>query len=129
MDLKNTVRVLLSLSEGPGGVLDASRAEAVCRYVREKYAPSAALKILRAYRRKAEAAVAANSAKIASAGGLDGGSKEALEAFVRSKNESAQIEFVNDAGLIAGVKVVVGDTVWENSVRMKLEELKQSLGA
>lgn len=129
MNVKNTVRTLLSLSENSDGVLDASRTEAVCTWVRSEFPPATALKVLREFRRKAAARAAGNRAIIASAGDLDGASRGALEAFVKAKNKNARIEFVNDEALIAGVKVSVGDTVWENSVRMKLEELGESLGA
>ena len=129
MNVKNIVQTLLSLSSNPDGTLDSVRVGAVCAYVSKTFAPTAALKILRVYKRKAELAISADTAQIASAGVLDNESQKVLEAFVKSKNKNARIEFTKDENLIAGVKVSVGDNVWENSVRMKLENLRQSLGA
>lgn len=129
MNVKNIVKTLLALSENSEGVLDHERAAVICDDVAANFPADKALKILRAFKKKAALLAFQNSAQVAYAGELAPGPKERLERFVRSGKPHAKIEFINDKNLIAGVKISVGDRVWENSARLMLEELAQSLGA
>lgn len=111
------------------GNVDAKRVGAVCEYAKENLSREASLKVLRLVKKALALKIGRDEALIESAGALDETSQAALEAFVKSKNPSAKIEFAKNSELLAGVRVKLGDNVWENSAKQKLEQLSQMLGA
>lgn len=129
MTQKDTLKILLKLCEGGQGLVEAKRVELVRAYIEKNFSAENALKLLRLLKRKLGFKISRDAAQIISAGELNAASKEALSTFITNKNKNAQIEFIKDDKLIAGVKISLGDKVWENSLRLSLETLADSLKA
>lgn len=129
MKVKDFAKLLVCLSENSEGKIDAQRVEAVLEHIQTRVPEAQRIGLLREFRRRMQARLEADSAVAEFAGELDGSSKEAIERFVYSKNPRSNLVFRENPDLIAGVKISVGGTVFENSLKMKLEGLAKSLGA
>ncbi len=123
MTPKKRAKILAGLALAPDGSVDAERAMAVCEYAGSHMPEGVRGRVLREIRRILALKIMRDSAVVSHAGGLSDSAAGALAEFVRGVNPSAKIEFREDAGLIAGVSVAVGDMRWENSVRARLEGL------
>ena len=109
------------------GEVSAERVAGVLAYV-EKNRPAHPVAVLRAYQRLISAEVARSRAVVDHAGPLAAGVLEAISAamtrrYGRRITSSARR---NDA-LIAGVRVRVGDDVYESSVAGQLEQLARAV--
>ncbi|MBO6102395.1 MAG: F0F1 ATP synthase subunit delta [Opitutales bacterium] len=120
MTASKTAKILFDASLDASGSPDLERVRAVMDFARGRGVP---LKILKEYLRLMSALAEKNSAKVFHAGDLSADIKKLLEEFARSKNPAAKPEFVRDDSLIGGVRAEIGDMVWENSVKMRLEGL------
>ena len=129
MRAKNWAHVMARLCEGADGSVEPERVSAVCEYVSQNFAQEKSLKTLRLLERYLESKIERDCALVESAGALSAESKSLLEAFVKSKNSRARVDFAENPELIAGVRVRIGDSLWENSVKQKLRDLAQTLGA
>ncbi len=110
----------LSLAQGE---LSAERVAGVLQYV-EKHRPANSLAVLRAYQRLVAAEVARGQAVVEHAGTV-GATILADIAAAMSKKYSRKVTSVarrNDA-LLAGLRVRVGDDVYESSVAGQLGQL------
>mgnify|MGYP006275185037 CR=1 FL=1 len=114
----------LSLVEG---VLSAERVAGVLAYI-EKNRPPQTVAVLRAYRRLVAAEVARGQAVIEHAGAASASVQEAIvTAMTRRYGRSITgVARRNDA-LIAGVRVRVGDDVYESSVAGQLAALASAV--
>ncbi len=128
MTQKKLVENLLKLSENSEGLVEAGRVKAVCAFVEQKFSEINAVKILKLYKKGLDLRIAQQSSKVFYSGSLDDASKQVLAAFAKSKGAISGLEFLEEDKLIAGIKISVGDRVWENSLRLRLEMLAQSLG-
>lgn len=122
MRVKTQARMLFELSLDDRGGLDASRVASVCRYIDGAFgdAPSR-LRILRAYRKMLETEMEKESALIESAGELPPKVLSQLEEMILKKKGSAKISKKISPELLAGVRVRIGDEIFENSARQSLE--------
>jgi F-type H+-transporting ATPase subunit delta len=109
------------------GALSAERVGGVLQYI-ERHRPANSLAVLRAYRRLVAAEVARGQAVVEHAGLAGAASLDAVSAAL-SKKYGRRIVWVarrNDA-LLAGLRVRVGDDVYESSVAGQLGQLAASV--
>lgn len=109
------------------GALSAERVGGVLQYI-ERHRPANALAVLRVYRRLVAAEVARGQALVEHAGVAAAASLDAVSAAL-SKKYGRRIVWVarrNDA-LLAGLRVRVGDDVYESSVAGQLGQLAASV--
>jgi F-type H+-transporting ATPase subunit delta len=119
-------RQLFKLSVG-GGELSAERVAGVLQYI-EKHRPPQTLAVLKAYQRLVAAEVARGQALVEHAGPLND-SVLAQIGSAMSKRYSRRVTPLsqrNDA-LLAGLRVRVGDDVYESSVAGQLATLAASV--
>lgn len=105
------------------GALSADRVSGVLAYV-EKHRPAHTLAVLQAYQRLVAAEVARGQAVIEHAGPANQSALDAIAAALSQKygRPVAAIAKRNDA-LLAGLRVRVGDDVYESSVAGQLAAL------
>ena len=105
------------------GELSADRVAGVLQYI-EKHRPPNALEVLKAYQRLIAVEVARSQAVIEHAGPLDGTVAANIAASMTRKygRRIASVPRRNDA-LLAGLRVRVGDDVYESSVAGQLAAL------
>jgi F-type H+-transporting ATPase subunit delta len=105
------------------GQLSSERVAGVLEYI-EKHKPSHTLAVLRAYQRLVAAEVARNQAVVEHAGPVSTATLAAIESAMAAKygRKIATVTRPNDK-LLAGVRVRVGDDVYESSVAGQLAAL------
>ena len=109
------------------GALSPERVSGVLEYI-EKHRPAHVVAVLKAYHRLVAAEIARSQALIEHAGAIHSGLLEQIAASMTTKY-SRPIRSVakrHDA-LIAGLRVRVGDDVYESSVAGQLATLAQSV--
>ncbi|MBO5781660.1 MAG: F0F1 ATP synthase subunit delta [Opitutales bacterium] len=129
MTVRDLAACLVSLSEDSEGRISLERVNAVLEFIETEIPEANKMKLLREYKRRMGVRIEADRAFVEFAGGLDDGARNKIKAFILSKNPKSVPEFIENENLIAGLKITVGDTVYENSLKMKLEDLAKSLGA
>ncbi len=114
----------LSLDEGR---LSAERVSGVLEYV-EKHRPPQALALLKAYRRLVTAEVARGQAVVEHAGPVSDAVLQAIARAMAAKygRPIAPVAQRNDL-LLAGLRVRVGDDVYEQSVAGQLDALRRAV--
>jgi F-type H+-transporting ATPase subunit delta len=115
-------RLLFKLSLADGAVA-AEQVTGVLAYV-EKHRPSNSVMVLRAYQRLVAAEVAKGRAVVSHAGPVDDAMLAAIGAAMTKKyGRAVAATSQPDPDLIAGLRVRVGDDVYESSVSAQLEAL------
>lgn len=109
------------------GAISAERVGGVLAYI-EKHRPPNALAVLRAYRRIVAAEIARGQAVIEHAGPITPAAVASIAAGMTQRYGRAVVGVAkrNDA-LLAGVRVRVGDDVYESSVAGQLATLAAAL--
>lgn len=129
MTVRDLAACLVSLSEDSEGRISLERVNAVLEFVETEIPEANKMKLLREYKRRMGVRIESDKAVVEFAGELGDSEKGKIAAFILSKNPKSVPEFVENENLIAGLKITVGDAVYENSLKMKLEDLAKSLGA
>ncbi len=115
-------RQLYKLSLADGAV-SAEQVTGVLAYI-EKHQPANPVMVLRAYYRLIAAEVAKSQAVVSHAGAVDGAMLAAIgAAMTRKYGRAITATSQPDPDLIAGLRVRVGDDVYESSVSAQLETL------
>jgi F-type H+-transporting ATPase subunit delta len=109
------------------GTLSADRVAGVLEYV-EKHRPANSLAVLRVYQRMIAAEIARGQAVVEHAGPIAPATLAAIEAAM-TKKYSRKVAAVAkpNAKLLAGVRVRVGDDVYESSVAGQLAALSSAV--
>jgi F-type H+-transporting ATPase subunit delta len=109
------------------GTVSADRVAGVLEYI-EKHRPASSVAVLRAYHRLIAAEVARGQAMVEHAGPVTPGTLAAIEAAMTKKygRKIATVTKPNDK-LLAGVRVRVGDDLYESSVAGQLAALGSSV--
>lgn len=124
--VQQLARQLFRLSVVDGEV-SAERVAGVLSYV-EKNRPSHPVAVLRAYQRLISAEVARSRAVVDHAGPLASGVLESIStAMTRRYGRRITSSARRNDSLIAGVRVRVGDDVYESSVSGQLEQLARAV--
>jgi F-type H+-transporting ATPase subunit delta len=107
--------------------LSGARVTGVLEYI-EKHRPAHAVAVLKAYGRLVAAEVARNQAIVEHAGALDSGALQNIATSMAKKYQRpiAGVAKRNDT-LLAGLRVRVGDDVYESSVAGQLTTLAGAL--
>ncbi len=109
-----------------GDKLDENRArQAVALLIERK--PRGYLGIVQEFQRLVKLDVASRTASVESAMVLDNAQRQAVQAgLIRLKSGEVAVEFSEDASLIGGMRVKIGDDVYDGSVKTRLAQLGDS---
>jgi len=109
------------------GIVSAERVEGVLAYL-EKHPPAQPLAVLEGYRRLVSRELAKGELVVEHAGPIGEGILRSLEgAFTQKYKRQVTARSVRNASLIAGLRLHIGDDLYEASVAQQLSEL--SIGA
>lgn len=109
-----------------GGKLDENRArQAVALLIERK--PRGYIGIVQEFQRLVKLDVASRTASVECAVVLDSAQRQAVQAgLIRLKSGEVAVEFSEDASLIGGMRVKIGDDVYDGSVKTRLAQLGDS---
>ena len=109
------------------GVISATQVAGVLEYI-DKHRPAHSMAILKAYQRLVAAEVARGQAVVEHAGPINSGALDAIASALAQKygRPVTAIEKRNDA-LIAGLRVRLGDDLYESSVAGQLATLAENV--
>lgn len=120
--IRQTARVLFSVSLENGAV-SAERVAGVLAWF-EKTNPSRGLSLLREYHRLVRIEINRTSARVEHSGSLPDEALAAIAASLSKRyNRSITAAATENPALIAGVRVSIGDDVFESSIAGQLESL------
>ena len=105
------------------GRLDTSRLNTVFGEVAEKK-PRSYLQILKELTRLVRLELASHHAVIESAAPLDPAKAQEYKAGLKTRFGELTTEFRLNPGLIGGLRVQIGNDVWDGSVRARLDAIK-----
>lgn len=116
-------RQLFSLSVGDDGRLSEERVSGVLAYL-EKNPPARPIEVLKAYHRLVEAEYAKGQAVVEHAGPIADSLLASIESSMsRRYNRPVRAQAQANPALLAGLRVRVGDDVYESSVANQLAGL------
>jgi|UniRef100_UPI004049A2E0 F-type H+-transporting ATPase subunit delta len=105
------------------GVVDAAQVGGVLAYV-EKHQPANPVMVLQAYLQYITRELAKSSAIVEHAGSIKDGVLRSLEGALTQKyKRQVTASAVHNAALIAGLRLRIGDDVYEASIAGQLEQL------
>ena len=109
------------------GVISAGQVAGVLEYI-EKHRPENSMAVLKAYQRLIAAEVARGQAVVEHAGPINSAALDAIAGAMSKKYNRAvsAVEKRNDA-LLAGVRVRIGDDLYESSVAGQLATLAEAV--
>jgi F-type H+-transporting ATPase subunit delta len=109
------------------GVISAEQVRGVLEYI-DKHRPANSMAVLKAYQRLVAAEVARGQAVVEHAGPIDSAALNAIATAMAKKygRPVTAVEKRNDA-LLAGVRVRIGDDLYESSVAGQLAVLAESV--
>jgi F-type H+-transporting ATPase subunit delta len=125
-EVRQTARALLQ-SSFTDGQLDLGRVRSVIDIVLQRK-PRNYVKIVDYYKRLLRLELEKHHARIETASPLDErAANEIAQNLSRRYGGSLTTEFVVDPELLGGMRIKVGNDVWDSSVRNRLERLEQQL--
>ncbi len=108
------------------GRMDADRVRQAVRLLVEKK-PRGYVGILHHIQRLVKLDEDSRTARVESAVALDGAQQQSVrESLERMKSGEVRVEFAENADLIGGMRVKIGDDVFDGSVRTRLAGLRDS---
>ena len=109
------------------GVISAGQVAGVLDYI-EKHRPANSMAVLKAYQRLIAAEVARGQAVVEHAGPINSAALDAIAAAMSKKygRSVTAVEKRNEA-LLAGVRVRIGDDLYESSVASQLATLAEAV--
>ena len=120
--VRHTARILLNASLENGAV-SAERVAGVLEWI-EKTQPSQALAILREYHRMVQTEINKSNARIEHAGAIAADAVASIAASLsKHYNRAVTATASENPALIAGLRVSIGDDVYESSIAGQLESL------
>jgi F-type H+-transporting ATPase subunit delta len=120
--IRQTARVLFNVSL-ENGAIAPERVAGVLAWV-EKAKPSGELAVLREYHRLVKAEINRTRARIEHSGALPAGAESSIAAALSKRyNRAITATTTENSALIAGIRVSIGDDVFESSIAGQLESL------
>ena len=126
MNIKDKAKILLELAFDSENRLSLDRVKALCSFVENQIPQIEKLKLLKEFLHLVKLSIEKDKASVFYAGSLSQSGRAELENFVKKANPNSMPVFGKDDSLIGGVRIEVGDFVWENSIKMKLDDLAKS---
>jgi len=124
--LKSFANRLLELSK-TDGIVDAEKVAAVLDTLKTHH-QRGLRQMLEIYRDVVRDDIRNSTAKISYAGSFSDEAKTKLQKTLEAKaGRRLMIETHEDSSLIAGIKITVGDSVFEQSIRQMLSQLSETL--
>ncbi len=120
-----TARQLIRLTTRDGGVNEDAAKNIVAKIIKEK--PRHYLGILAGYQRMLRLEVQKRHAIIESAVELDGNERRSIASKLKKQHGDITSEFKTMPELIGGLRVSLGSTVWDGSVKARLDALRDAL--
>ena len=120
-----TARQLIRLTVRNGGVNEDAARQIVANVIKEK--PRHYLGILAGYQRMLRLEVQKRHAIVESAVELDGNERRSIAARLKKQHGEITSEFKTAPELIGGLRVSLGSTVWDGSVKARLDSLRDAL--
>ena len=120
-----TARQLIRLTVRNGGVNEDAARQIVDKVIKEK--PRHYLGILAGYQRMLRLEVQKRHAIVESAVELDGNERRSIAARLKKQHGEITSEFKTAPELIGGLRVSLGSTVWDGSVKARLDSLRDAL--
>ncbi|MGN0834640.1 MAG: F0F1 ATP synthase subunit delta [Candidatus Spyradosoma sp.] len=129
-NLQKTTARLVELARGSDGRIDAARVKTVLDELRKTFPPTALRPLLEAFYAAVARELRFSEARIEFAGTLPAGTADALAAHFSAlyRRTVAPVATENPA-LLGGVRVQVGDDVYDASLAGALARLRASLAA
>lgn len=124
--LKSFVNRLLELSK-KDGIVDAEKVSSVLKTLKQTKVKSLR-SILEMYRFSVKKDLQQTTARVSHAGALSDAAQKKLIATLESKTgRKLVIETREDPSLIAGIKVAVGDYVYDRSAKQILQQISETI--
>ena len=120
-----TARQLIRLTIRDGGVNEDTAKKIVAKVIEDK--PRHYLGILAGYQRMLRLEVQKRHAIVESAIELDGNERRSISGKLKKQHGEITSEFKTTPELIGGLRVSLGSTVWDGSVKARLDALRDAL--
>lgn len=120
-----TARQLIRLTIRDGGVNEDTAKQIVAKVIADK--PRHYLGILAGYQRMLRLEVQKRHAIVESAVELDGNERRSISSKLKKQHGDITSEFKTTPDLIGGLRVSLGSTVWDGSVKARLDRLRDAL--
>ncbi len=128
MNLKAQALYLANCSLNEQGILDAQRVEAALAYIEKHFEHLQKLRIMQIYKKKISNIANAQKAHIEYCGALSQENLDGLKTFLQGKiGLNVNVDIIENQALLGGVKMFAADNVWENSIRLQIENLENTL--
>lgn len=129
MTIKKQIKIFVSLSLDNEGFLDIERVKSVIEYINSNLGESKRMSILRLYKRAIDNIALLQKVEIEYAGVLSLNTKEGLKIFLEREagKKLRTIKESKNDDLLGGIRLTIGDTIYENSLRAEIEEFHKSL--
>jgi len=128
--IKTTASRLLDISRGEGGRVDEARVKIVLDEISRAFPPQVLRPILKAFYAAVAREMRFSEAKIEFAGTLSAGTANALAAHFSEIYERNVVPVAEEnPALLGGVRVQVGDDVYDASLAGALASLRHSLSS
>lgn len=124
--LKSFVSRLLEMSK-TDGIVDGGKVKTVIETLKKSDVRRLKI-ILDLYRIAVRRSLHETTARIAYAGALSEPTKEALQSSLEKKTgRKLTLELKEDPELIAGVRIAVGDYVYDSSIKQALKQISETI--
>lgn len=121
--IKTYVRKLVELSKGSDGLISDERVKAILEVLR-KNKPRQLKRILEVFQMKLRTELRKEEAEVEYAGKMtDEVLVDLTSRFQTHYNKQLRVKLIDQPILIGGVRVSVGDDVWDYSIRGRIERL------
>lgn len=128
MDDRRLAQILADCSTDPEtGLPNAERVEAACKCVEEsRMGAQAKIRTLKLFGRQISHRTEQSRVLVESSGDLDARAKESIKAFVERRYPLKKFayEFAVNAALVGGVRIRVGDDLYERNFARDIQTIK-----
>jgi F-type H+-transporting ATPase subunit delta len=124
-EAQRTARQLIRLTTRDGGVNEDAARKIVAKVSKDK--PRHFRGILAAYQRLLRLEVQKRHAVVESAEEIDGNERRSITAKLKKQHGDITADFETKPELLGGLRITLGSTVWDGTVKARLEALRTAL--